>query len=334
MPDLPDAMTYIRLNGHGGPEVLVPDQMPIPAPGPDEVLIQVSAAGVNRPDVLQRQGAYPPPPGATDVPGLEIAGTIVAVGRNVAATRLGESVCALVHSGGYAEFTVASASLALPIPGDLSMVEAAGIPETFFTVWSNVFDRARLSAGETLLVHGGSSGIGTTAIQLGKAFGAHVLTTVGNAEKAAACRALGADRAIDYNAEDFVEEVKAETDRRGADVILDMVGGSYIARNIAAAAVEGRIVQIAFLGGAKAEVNFVPLMIKRLTLTGSTLRPRSVADKTAIAQALIERVWPRLASGAMRPLIHETFALKDAATAHRRMEESRHIGKLILETGQ
>ena len=330
---IPADMTYIRIDGAGPPDVLRPDRMPVPRPGPGDVLVRVSAAGINRPDVLQRLGNYPPPPGASDVPGLEIAGTIVAVGEGVAADRVGEAVCALVHSGGYAEYCLASDPLALPIPDGLDMIQGGALPETFFTVWTNIFERGRLTTGETVLIHGGSSGIGTTAIQLAKAFGARVVVTVGNAEKAEACRNLGADLAINYRTEDFVAEAKAFTDGKGPDLILDMVGGSYIPRNISCAAVEGRIVQIAFLESPKVEVNFAPLMIKRLTFTGSTLRPRSVDQKAVIANALHDMVWPLLAAGTVRPVIHHVLPLTEAAEAHRLMEESGHIGKIMLETG-
>ena len=331
--DLPPEMTYIRIDGFGGPEVLKPDRMPVPRPGPGEVLVRVGAAGVNRPDVLQRQGGYPPPPGATDVPGLEIAGTIVAVGDEGAAARVGQTVCALVQSGGYAEYCLAADPLATPVPAGLTLLQAAALPETFYTVWTNVFDRGRLVAGETVLIHGGSSGIGTTAIQLAKAFGARVIATVGNEAKAEACRTLGADLTILYGSQDFVAEAKAVTDGKGPDLILDMVGGDYIARNIACVAADGRIVQIAFLKGAKAEVNFAPLMLKRITFTGSTLRPRPVAMKAEIARALTQKVWPLLAAGRVRPVIDTVLPLAEAAEAHRLMEESRHIGKIMLETG-
>ena len=325
-------MTFIRIDGPGGPEVLKPARMPVPSPGAGEVLVRVAAAGVNRPDVLQRQGSYPPPPGASDVPGLEIGGTIVAVGAGVDPARIGEAVCALVQSGGYAEYCLAADPLALPVPRGLDLLHAAALPETVFTVWTNVVERGGLQAGDTFLVHGGSSGIGTIAIQLAKALGARVFTTVGNAEKAEACRALGADRVVLYREEDFVNVVKSMTDGRGADVILDMVGGPYMQRNIAAVATEGRIVQIAFLEGPKMTVNLAPMMVKRAWLTGSTLRPRSVADKAAIAAALTETVWPMLEAGTVRPLIHATLPLEEAAEAHRRMEESAHIGKIMLKT--
>ena len=331
-PSLPADMAYIRMAGPGGPDVLVPDRMPVPTPAAGEVLVKVEAAGVNRPDVLQRLGAYPPPKGASDVPGLEVAGTIVAVGDGVDAGRIGQAVCALVHSGGYAAYCVASDPLATPVPDGLDWVQAAAVPETFYTVWTNVFDRGGLTAGETILVHGGSSGIGTTAIQLAKAFGARVIVTVGSAEKAAACRDLGADLAIPYREQDFVAEAKAFTDGRGPDLILDMVGGSYIPRNIDCVAVDGRIVQIAFLEAAKVTVNFAPLMVKRVTLTGSTLRPRSVTQKAEIARALTQNVWPLLAAGQIAPVIHTVLPLHQAADAHRLMETSQHIGKIILRT--
>ncbi len=329
---IPSEMTYIRIAEPGAAEVLTPDRMAVPSPGAGEVLVRVAAAGVNRPDVLQRQGSYPPPPGATDVPGLEIGGTIVAVGDGVDPARAGETVCALVQCGGYAEYCLAADPLALPVPRGLSVLEGAALPETLFTVWTNVVDRGGLQPGDTFLVHGGSSGIGTIAIQLAKALGAQVVTTVGNAEKAEACRALGADRVVLYHDEDFVNVVKNLTDGRGADVILDMVGGGYVQRDIAAVAPEGRIIQIAFLEGPKVTVNLAPLMIKRAWLTGSTLRPRSVADKAAIAAALSETVWPMIEDGRVRPLIHTTLPLEQAAEAHRRMEESAHIGKIMLIT--
>jgi putative PIG3 family NAD(P)H quinone oxidoreductase len=288
---------------------------------------------VNRPDILQRTGGYAPPPGASDLPGLEIAGTVAALGSGVSGWKPGDAVCALVAGGGYAEYCAAPAPQCLPVPKGLDMIQAAGLPETFFTVWTNVFDRGRLKAGESFLVHGGSSGIGTTAIQLAHAFGARVFTTAGSAEKCAACRALGADLAIDYRTEDFVGAVGAATEGRGVDVILDMVGGDYIKRNLKILAVEGRLVQIAFLQGSTVELNLAQLMVKRQTLTGSTLRPRSVAEKGAIAAALKEKVWPLLEAGRIKPLIHATFPLADAAGAHRLMESSTHIGKIVLTTG-
>jgi NADPH:quinone reductase len=331
---LPDSMTAIAITRPGGPEVLEPVTLPVPQPGDGQILVAVAAAGVNRPDVLQRQGGYAPPPGAPETPGLEIAGEVVAAGPGVERYRAGDRVCALVAGGGYAEYCTVAEANALPIPGDLSLVEAAGLPETFFTVWSNVFTRGRLQPGETLLVHGGSSGIGTTAIMMAKQWGARVFATAGSAEKCKACEKLGAERAINYREEDFVEAVLAATDKRGADVILDMVGGDYVGRNIKAAARDGRIVCIAFLQGSKVEVNLMPLMLKRLTLTGSTLRPRSVAEKAEIARALEEKIWPHIAAGRIRPVIHQTFPLREAAAAHALMDSSAHIGKIILEVAR
>lgn len=330
---LPDTMTAIAITEPGGPEVLKPENRPVPRPGKGEILIAVAAAGINRPDVLQRSGAYPPPPGASDLPGLEVSGEVVACGEGASRFKVGDKVCALVPGGGYAPFVATPEPTALPIPQGLSMVEAGALPETFFTVWINVFDHGRLAAGETLLVHGGSSGIGTTAIQLGKAFGAKVLATAGSAEKCEAIRQLGADRAINYKREDFVAVAKEETEGKGVDVILDMIGGSYVERNYRAAADRGRIVQIAFMGGAKAEVNFTPLMIKRLVHTGSTLRPRTVGEKAAAARALESKVWPLLASRTVRPVIDKTYPLEQAAEAHRRMEAGDHIGKIVLIVG-
>ncbi len=333
MTDMPDTMTAIQIAAPGGPEVLIPVDRPVPRPGPGELLVRVAAAGVNRPDVLQRQGVYPPPPGASDIPGLEIAGTVVAMGEGVSRFGVGEAVCALVAGGGYAEYCTVHETNALPVPAGLSMVEAAAIPETFFTVWTNVFDRAGLEAGETFLVHGGSSGIGTTAIQLARAFGATVFTTAGSPDKCAACARLGADHVIDYRQSDFVEVVKQATGGRGVNVILDMVGGDYVARNYDAAAEDGRIVQIAFLRGAKPTVDLNALMRKRLVHTGSTLRPRSVAFKAAIARALEERVWPLIESGTVKPVIDSIFSLRDAAAAQARMDGGQHIGKIVLQTG-
>ena len=327
---LPATMTAIEIREPGGPEVLVPATRPLPEPGPGEVLIQVAAAGVNRPDVLQRLGNYPPPPGASDIPGLEIAGTVAALGPGVSELAVGDRVTALVTGGGYAEYCAAPVPQCLPIPKGLSAVEAAGMPETFFTVWTNVFDRGRLAAGETFLVHGGSSGIGTTAIQLAKAFGARVFATAGSAEKCRACEDLGAERAIDYREEDFVEIVKAATGGNGVNVILDMVGGDYIQRNIQALAPDGRLCYIAFLGGSKAEVDFLPMMLKRITISGSTLRARSVEFKGAIARNLKDKVWPLVEAGQVRPVVHASFALAEAAEAHRLMESSAHIGKIAL----
>jgi NADPH2:quinone reductase len=330
MPALPAEITVIAIRAPGGPEMLVPEPRPLPQPAEGEVLVKVAAAGVNRPDVAQRQGNYPPPKGATDIPGLEIAGEVVALGPGVRRWKLGDKVMALVVGGGYAEYCPAHESHCLPVPAGLSMVEAAAIPETFFTVWHNTFERGRLAAGETLLVHGGSSGIGTVAIQLAKAFGARVVTTAGSAEKCEACRKLGADVAVNYKTEDFVAATKAATAGLGAEVVLDMVGGDYIERNYEAAAIDGRIVQIAFLGSPKATVDFRRLMLKRLTHTGSTLRARSVADKAAIARAVEDRVLPLIAAGKVKPLIDSTFPLREAAAAHAKMEASTHIGKIVL----
>lgn len=330
MAALPETMTEIAIAEPGGPSVLTPRTAPVPEPGPRQVLIKVAAAGVNRPDVLQRMGAYPPPPGAPETPGLEIAGEIVALGPHASRFSVGAEVTALVSGGGYAEFCVADEDLALRIPEALSVRDAAGLPETYFTVWTNVFDRGRLKSGETFLVHGGASGIGTTAIQLAREFGATVIATAGSAEKCARCEALGAARAINYLEEDFVEVVKAFTEKRGADLILDMVGGDYIERNYDAAARDGRIVQIAFLHGAIAETNFTKLMIKRLTHTGSTLRPRSVEEKAAIARALEQEVWPLLDAGTVAPVIDTTFPLAEAAAAHAHMEAGRNVGKILL----
>jgi len=329
-PILPELMTAVEIIEPGGPEKLRPTQRPVPQPAPGEVLIQVAAAGVNRPDCLQRQGSYPPPPGASDIPGLEVAGTLVALGAGVDEWRIGDPVCALLTGGGYAEYCVAPAPQCLPIPAGLSVQQAAALPETFFTVWSNVFDRARLQLGETLLVHGGASGIGTTAIQMARALGSRVFATVGGGEKVQPCLDLGAERVIDYREEDFVQVVKDITNNKGVDVILDMVGGDYVQRNLSALAVEGRLVFIAFLRGAKVELNLAPVMMKRLTITGSTLRARPVADKAPIARALRETVWPLLENGAIRPLIDRVFPLTEAAAAHALMESNRHVGKLLL----
>lgn len=331
MNNIPQSMNYIQIEKHGDPGVLKLHSMPVPEPGPGEVLIKVAAAGVNRPDVMQRKGLYPPPPGATDVPGLEVSGTVVSVGQNVSKPPINSEVCALVTCGGYAEYCLAAASICLPVPEKISLVNAAGIPETFFTVWTNVFKRGQLKAGESLLVHGGSSGIGTTAIQLGKAFGATVYTTAGTSDKCEFCNNLGADAAINYREQDFSEEIKRLTEGKGVNVILDMVGGPYFPKNIRLLADEGRLVQIALMQGSKAEVDFRSLLLKRVTLTGSTLRPRSVEEKTKIAQALQKNVWPLLESGAIRPIIHEIFPLKQASEAHRLMESSAHIGKILLK---
>ena len=324
-------MNAVEIIRPGTPDVLELCIRERPSPRAGEILIRVEAAGVNRPDMLQRQGLYAPPPGAPDIPGLEVAGIVAALGAGVTRWREGDRVCALVPGGGYAEYCLAHESNALPVPDGVSMREAAAIPETAFTVWTNVFERAALKAGETLLVHGGSSGIGVTAIGFAKLFGARVITTVGTAEKARRCLALGADVAVNYKDSDFVSATLAATGDNGVDVILDMVGGDYVARNYACAAIDGRIVQIAFLHGQKAEVDLNLLMRKRLTHTGSTLRPRSPAEKGLIADALRARVWPKLADGTWRPTIDSTFPLADAAGAHRRMESSAHFGKIVLD---
>ena len=327
-------MRAIEITRFGSPEVLVETTRPVPSPGPGEVLVRVSASGVNRPDVLQRKGEYPPPPGASDVPGLEVAGALVAgdaAELAQAGLKLGDQVCALVAGGGYAEWCVVPLGQCLPAPSGLSLIEAAALPETFFTVWSNVFDRAGLKPGETLLVHGGSSGIGVTAIQLGKAFDATVLVTAGSEEKCAACRVLGADHAVNYRSSDFVAEVLRFTQGRGADVILDMVAGDYVAREIGCLANDGRIAIIAVQGGVQAEFNAGQLLRRRLTITGSTLRPRSVAFKAAIACELRERVWPLIASGRIRPVIARVFPASQAAQAHVLMESSQHVGKIVLD---
>lgn len=329
-PSLPAAMRYVKIARPGGPEVLELDEMKVPSPGQGELLIKVEAAGINRPDVFQREGAYPPPPGASDVPGLEVAGTVVATGQGVEGFAPGDRVCALVSSGGYAEYCVAPVEQTLPIPEGWSDIEAGGIPETFFTVWTNVFQRGGLKAGERLLVHGGTSGIGVTAIQLATARGAEVYATAGSPEKVQACEELGARRGIDYRREDFVAVIKEATGGKGVDVILDMVGGSYVARNLEVAAMDGRIVQIAWLGGSRVEADFTKLMVKRLNWTGSTLRPRSVAEKGAIAKELHREVWPLLASGKIRPVVHATFKLAQVVEAHRLMESSAHVGKIVL----
>ena len=330
MSTLPAQMTAIAISAPGGPEVLVPEQRPCPRPQAGEILLKVAAAGVNRPDVMQRQGLYPPPPGASDIPGLELAGTVVARGAGAERFALGDAVCALVTGGGYAEYAVAHETCALSVPEPLSMVEAAAIPETFFTVWHNVFERGGLKSGETLLVHGGSSGIGTTAIELAKAFGARVIVTAGSAVKCQRCLALGADYAVNYRSEDFVAAAKAATGGKGVEVVLDMIGGDYIERNYEAAAVEGRIVQIAFQGGPRANVDFRRLMLKRLHHTGSTLRARPVNEKAAIARAIEQQVWPLIAAEKVKPVIDRTFPLGQAPAAHVLMETSGHIGKIVL----
>jgi len=329
---VPQTMAAIEIAQPGGPEVLTPATRPVPAPGRGEVLIRVAAAGVNRPDVLQRMGLYPMPPGVTDIPGLEVAGEVAALGEGVAGLAVGDAVCALLAGGGYAEWATAPAPQVLPVPAGLSMVEAAGLPETVFTVWTNVFERGALKPGESLLVHGGTSGIGTTAIQIAAALGSTVYATAGSPEKARACERLGAVRGIDYSAEDFVAVVERETAGRGVDVVLDMVGGDYLPRNLACLAPDGRHVSIAFLRGSKVELDLNPVMRKRLTLTGSTLRPRTVEQKGAIAAAVRERVWPLVEAGSVRPVVHATFALADAAGAHALMETSAHVGKIVLTT--
>lgn len=327
---IPAVMRAVEITAPGKPEVLVLGTRPVPEPKPGEVLIKVAAAGVNRPDVLQRQGNYAPPPGASDIPGLEAAGTVVKLGEGAGGFDVGDRVCALMTGGGYAEYCAVPAPQCLPVPRGLDLVEAASLPETFFTVWTNVFDRAGLKPGETFMVQGGSSGIGVTAIQMVKAFGHRVFATAGSAEKCAACVALGAERAINYKTEDFVEAVKGLTGGRGVDVILDMVGGEYIPRELKALADDGRIVMIAFLGGAKATVNLAEIMMRRLTLTGSTLRSRPIEVKAAIARSLRERVWPLIESGQIKPVVHATFPLAEAAKAHALMETGTHIGKIVL----
>ena len=330
-PAIPSRMTAIEISEPGGPEVLAPVEREVPEPAPGEVLVAVEAAGVNRPDVMQRQGLYPPPPGASDIPGLEIAGTVVGLGDGVDTPALGSRVCALVTGGGYAEYCAAAAPLCLPMPAGLDAAEAAALPETFFTVWTNVFDRARLSEGESLLVHGGSSGIGTTAIQLARAFGATVYVTAGSKAKCDACLALGADAAISYREDDFVERIGALTGGRGVDVVLDMIAGDYLARNLKCLATEGRLVIIAVQHGPKVEqLNVLPIMLRRLTVTGSTLRPRSVEQKAAIARAIRAKVWPLIEAGRVRPIVHARFPLADAAGAHRLMESGEHVGKIML----
>jgi NADPH2:quinone reductase len=328
---LPAEMAAIEILQPGGAEVLQLRRRPVPQPGPGEVLVRVVAAGVNRPDVMQRRGLYPPPPGASDIPGLEIAGEVVTVGEGVAGPVPGDKVCALVAGGGYAEYCTAAASLCLPVPEGLSLIEAGALPETFFTVWTNVFERSGLQPGESFLVHGGTSGIGTTAIQLAREFGAEVFATAGSPEKCAFCEGLGA-KAINYREEDFVERVQELTHGRGVDLILDMIGGPYLRRNLDSLATGGRLVLIAVQGGPKTEINLLPVLLRRLTITGSTLRPRSVPEKAGIAAALKREVWPLLEAKRVQPIIHATFPLAEAAEAHRLMESSRHIGKIVLTT--
>jgi len=323
-------MIAIAIREPGGPEVLVPVERPVPQPGPAELLIKVAAAGVNRPDVMQRQGRYTPPPGVTDIPGLEVAGTVAAVGAEVRGWSVGDEVCALLAGGGYAEYAVAPAPQCLPWPAGMDARHAAGLPEVMFTVWTNVFERGRLAEGETLLVHGGSSGIGTAAIQLARARGARVFATAGSDDKCRACEALGAERCINYRDEDSVAAIKALTGDRGVDVVLDMVGADYMQRNIDLLALDGRLVQIAQLGGYRSTINTIPILQRRLTITGSTLRPRTIDEKGRIARAVHEQVWPLLESGAVRVLVHQTFPLSQAAEAHGVLESSVHVGKLIL----
>jgi putative PIG3 family NAD(P)H quinone oxidoreductase len=326
----PDTMDVIEIAEPGGPETLVLATRPVPRPGAGEVLVKVEAAGVNYPDVMQRRGLYPPPPGASDIPGLEIAGTVAALGEGVSKFAIGDEVCALVAGGGYAAYCLAPVPQCLPVPQGFEMAAAAAIPETFFTVWTNLFDRGRLKSGETVLIHGGSGGIGSAGIMVAHAMGARVFTTARTDEKCAVCRDIGAERAIRYTEEDFVEVVKEATDGRGVDLIIDIVGGDYTVRNLAALAMEGRLVQVAVQGGAKPEVPLFVIMQKRLTLTGSTLRPRTVEEKGAIADALRENIWPRFDSGEIKPLVHATVPLAQAADAHRLMESSEHIGKIVL----
>jgi len=324
-------MRAIEISAPGGPEVLRVTQRPVPIPAANEVLIEVAAAGVNRPDVLQRKGGYPPPPGASDIPGLEVAGTIIATGAGANKWKTGDRVCALVTGGGYAEYVAAPAPQCLPIPRGLTLVEAAGLPETFFTVWVNVFERAGLKGSETLLIQGGSSGIGVTAIQMARAFGHRVFVTAGSAEKCTACEKLGASRAVNYRTEDFVAVVKELTGGKGVDVILDMVGGDYVPRELACLADDGRLSLIAFLGGTRATIDMTDILRRRLTITGSTLRARSVDVKGAIAQSLEQKVWPLIEAGRIKPVIYRTFRLEEASAAHALMESSAHVGKIILE---
>jgi NADPH2:quinone reductase len=330
MASVPETMTAIEISTPGGPEALKPNTMPTPKPAAGQILVKVAAAGVNRPDLMQRAGLYPPPPGHSPLPGLEIAGEVAAVGQGVTRWKLGDKVCALVNGGGYAQYCLAEEPIALAIPAGLDMVQAGAVPETFFTVWNNVFERGRLTAGEWFLVHGGTSGIGTTAIQLAKAFGARVIATAGSPEKCKACLEIGADRAINYKTEDFVAAARDATGGKGVDVTLDMVAGDYTERNIAAAAEEGRIVQIAVLGGAEVKINIARVMMKRVTLTGSTLRPRTREAKAGFARALEAKVWPLLASGKVRVVMDSTFPLPKAADAHRRLESGAHVGKVVL----
>src|ERR1700720_4730939 len=329
---VPHEMTIFEIAAPGGPEQLKLTVRPVPKPGSEEVLVRVAAAGVNRPDVMQRQGRYPPPPGASDLPGMEIAGEIVALGPKVSGLSVGDKITSLLPGGGYAAFAVAAAPLCMPVPTGLSMVEAAAIPETYLTVWTNLFERGGCKSGDIVLIHGGTSGIGTTAIQLAKDWGARVYATAGTEKKARACEALGAVRGIDYKTEDFVEVMRAETKGHGVDITLDIVAGTYVQRNLEIAAVEGRVVTISLLGGSRAEINMGTVLTKRLYLTGSTLRSRTVMQKAAVADAVRKNVWPLLASGKVRPVIFATFPLAEASEAHRLMETSNHIGKIVLTT--
>jgi NADPH2:quinone reductase len=327
---VPKEMAVVEIAAPGGPEQLKPAVRPVPQPGPGEVLVRVAASGVNRPDVMQRQGRYPPPPGASDLPGMEIAGEIVALGPEVSGLAIGDSITSLLPGGGYAEYAIAAGPLCMPVPRGLSMVEAAAIPETFMTVWTNLFERGHVKSGDRVLIHGGTSGIGTAAIQLAAAFGARVYATAGSADKARACEKLGAIRGIDYKTEDFVAVIREDTQGYGIDVTLDIVGGSYVQRNLDLAAVEGRVVTISMLGGSRAEINLNTILPKRLTLTGSTLRTRTVAQKAAVADAVRKNVWPLFESKRVHPVIFKTFPLAEASEAHRLMESSNHIGKIVL----
>ncbi len=328
---IPTTMRFIDHGQGGGPEVLVSRTCPVPIPAEGEILVRVAYAGVNRPEALQRKGLYAPPPGASTILGLEVSGEVVSLGVGATRWSVGDKVCALTNGGAYAEYVVVPEGQALPVPAGLSMLQAAALPENFFTVWANVFQRGGLRRGESFLVHGGSSGIGLTAIQLAKAFGASVLCTVGNAEKAAACKAAGADIAINYRDQDFVDVALKATEGRGVNVVLDMVGGTYVERNLRALAVEGRLVQISFLESSRPELDWTPLMVKRITFTGSTLRPRSLADKTLIGQELVDQVWPLLSAKRIAPVIHKVFPMDQASHAHALMESSEHIGKIMLE---
>ncbi len=328
---IPEQMSVVEIKEFGDADQLVPSSRPVPTPSESEVLIKVAYAGVNRPDVIQRRGLYPPPPGESDIPGLEVSGTIVKMGTGITSFNLGDTVTALVGGGGYAEYCTAPVGQCLPIPAGFSLEQAAAIPETYFTVWSNVFDRCELKSGETILIHGGTSGIGTTAIQLAKAFGATVITTAGSDDKCKACLELGADLAINYRTEDYVEKSKTFTNKKGVDVILDMVGGDYIQKDISTLAIDGRLCFIAFLGGPEASVNFMPVMLKRLKITGSTLRARSKEFKADVAQKLQQRVWPLLAENQLHPVLYKTLPLFEASEAHKLMESSKHIGKIMLK---